>query len=145
MTFCQFSLGLWSHMGITSLLNQILRNEERKMKKRSRMPLVRNILMCNSPVNGEIGLSNFLNCLSLRWACMQPTYNRGQIFSWSPLAMQMYKLVVWHIGAETKWLPFSRRHFQMHFLELKCINFDWSFHWSMFPEVQLTLFQHWFR
>ena len=27
-----------------------------------------------------------------------------------------------HIEAETKWPPFSRRHFQTHFLSLKCIN-----------------------
>ena len=26
--------------------------------------------------------------------------------------------------AETKWPPFSRRHFQVHFLEWKCMNFD---------------------
>ena len=26
--------------------------------------------------------------------------------------------------AETKWLPFSRRQFQKHFLEWKCSNFD---------------------
>ena len=30
----------------------------------------------------------------------------------------------WHIEAETKWPPFSRRHFQIHFREWKCINFD---------------------
>ena len=27
----------------------------------------------------------------------------------------------------SKWPPFSRRHFQMHFLEWKCMNFDWDF------------------
>ena len=27
-----------------------------------------------------------------------------------------------HIEAETRWPTFSRRHFQMHFLEWKCIN-----------------------
>ena len=32
-----------------------------------------------------------------------------------------------------KWLPFSRRHFQMRF------------HWSLFIRVQLTIFRHWFR
>ena len=35
---------------------------------------------------------------------------------------------------ETKWPPFHRRYFQMHFLEWKCRNFDWEFtefcsHW----------------
>ena len=26
-----------------------------------------------------------------------------------------------------KWTPFSRRHFQMHFLQWKCTNFYWNF------------------
>ena len=30
----------------------------------------------------------------------------------------------WHFEAEIKWPKFSRRHFQMHFLEWKCMNFD---------------------
>ena len=35
-----------------------------------------------------------------------------------------------HIEAETKWLPFSSQHFQMHFLQWKCINF-----YSGFTEI----------
>ena len=31
------------------------------------------------------------------------------------------------IEAETKWPPFSRRHFEKDFLEWKCMNFDLSF------------------
>ena len=27
----------------------------------------------------------------------------------------------------TRWPPFCRRHFQMHFLEWKCLNFYWYF------------------
>ena len=37
-----------------------------------------------------------------------------------PKSIQSYQ----HIEAETKWLPISWRHFQMHFLEWKYINFD---------------------
>ena len=33
----------------------------------------------------------------------------------------------YHIEAETKWPPFSRQHFQMHFLEWKYVNFYWDF------------------
>ena len=33
----------------------------------------------------------------------------------------------YHIETETRWLPFSRGHFQMHFLEWKFINFNWDF------------------
>ena len=32
-----------------------------------------------------------------------------------------------HIGAEKKWPPFSRRHFQIHFLEWKCRDFAQDF------------------
>ena len=48
------------------------------------------------------------------------------------------------IEANTKWPPFSRRHLyglpwmKMYELWLK-------FHWSLFLEVQLTIFQHWLR
>ena len=31
--------------------------------------------------------------------------------------------VINHIEAETKWPPFGRGHFQMHFLEWKHLNF----------------------
>ena len=43
-----------------------------------------------------------------------------------------------------KWPPFFRRHFQMHFF-MKMHTFRLRFHWSLFPRVQLTIFQHWFR
>ena len=32
-----------------------------------------------------------------------------------------------HIEAETTWPPFLRGHVQMHFLEWKCIIFNWNF------------------
>ena len=53
-------------------------------------------------------------------------------------------LFVYHIEAETKWSPFRRRHFEMHFSEWKCINFDRDFT-DIVPRVQLTIFHHWFR
>ena len=34
--------------------------------------------------------------------------------------------ILTHWGQD-KWPPFSRRHFQMHFLQWKCINFDSNF------------------
>ena len=33
----------------------------------------------------------------------------------------------YHIGAETKWPTFPRRHFQMYFLEWKCLNSAYNF------------------
>ena len=32
----------------------------------------------------------------------------------------------WHIEAKTKWTTFRRQHFQTHFLQWKCLNFDWN-------------------
>ena len=45
-----------------------------------------------------------------------------------------YWVIVWrhsflkflHIETGIKWPPFRRRHFQMHFLKRKCMNFDWN-------------------
>ena len=37
---------------------------------------------------------------------------------------QQYLTLNWYIKADTKRPLFSRRHFQMHFLEWKCMNFE---------------------
>ena len=47
-------------------------------------------------------------------------------------------------GAETKWSSFCIRHFQ----SFSCMNtvvIWFRFHWMLFPSVQLTTRQHWFR
>ena len=38
-----------------------------------------------------------------------------------------FLIIIDHIEAETKWPPFGSRHFKIHFLEWKCVNFDWDF------------------
>ena len=58
--------------------------------------------------------------------------------------LHLYAIVHWNIEAETKWPPFSKRHFQMIFL-MKMYEFRFKFHWSLFPGAKLTMFQHWFR
>ena len=35
--------------------------------------------------------------------------------------------------------------FSHGFSWMKMYEFRWTFHWSLFPGVQLTIFQHWFR
>ena len=47
-----------------------------------------------------------------------------------------------HWGRD-KWPLFSRRYFQMHFLEWKYLNFDSDFIEFLFLKVHLTIFQHW--
>ena len=45
----------------------------------------------------------------------------------------------------TRWPPFSRRHFQKHFLQWKCKKHQLKYHWCLFLMLQLTISQHWFR
>ena len=47
--------------------------------------------------------------------------------------------------AWTKWIPFCRRHFHMHFLEWKHYEFWFTFHWNLLLGIQLTIGQHWSR
>ena len=42
-------------------------------------------------------------------------------------------------------IAFRRWHFQIHFLEWKCMNFGWNFVESLFLMVHLKICQHWFR
>ena len=39
----------------------------------------------------------------------------------------------------------SQTTFSNVFSSMKMCEFRWKFHWSLFPRVQLTIFQHWFR
>ena len=50
-----------------------------------------------------------------------------------------------HVEVETKWPPFSRRHFLEHFSWVKMNEFRLKSHWSLFLRDQLTMSQHWFR
>ena len=78
-----------------------------------------------------------LFCLISSWAFARLQNRSGHcIGAWTSNKMvinQMHfgeiKCMYWrskcyqHIESETKWTPFSRRHFQMDFLEWKCMNF----------------------
>ena len=43
-----------------------------------------------------------------------------------PISTNVIRYILTHWGRD-KWPPFSRQHFQMHFLEWKCVNFDKDF------------------
>ena len=57
---------------------------------------------------------------------------------WAPNVLQCYnhthrtKNHISHRGPETKWTPFSKRHFEMDFLESKFMTIRLKFHWSLF-------------
>ena len=70
--------------------------------------------------------------------CPRKRHYEWHIMSCKQLALLISNYFT-HWGRH-KWPPFSRRHFQIQFLEWKL-----KFHCSLFPRVKLTIFQHWFR
>ena len=62
------------------------------------------------------GISYTGKITSLYWIKAQVTRPLGEAAMWPQ------KLLLTHWGGD-KWTPFRRRHFQMHFLEWKCMNF----------------------
>ena len=47
-----------------------------------------------------------------------------QFGHWEQIIVKIDQKNIYHIGAETKWTPFRRRHFQVHFQEWKCLISD---------------------
>ena len=45
----------------------------------------------------------------------------------------------------TKWPPFWQTTLSNEFSWMKMVEFWFKFHWNLFPWVQLTIGQHWFR
>ena len=89
-----------------------------------------------SPVNcPQLWLSPACDCCvdflkETKWIGLRDVvqYSLNQVilllYPWGEL---MLLCCVCYIEAETKWPPFSKQHFQMYFLEWKCLNFDWNF------------------
>ena len=63
-----------------------------------------------------------------------------------------WRLFVWrepchhltHLGRD-KMATVFQTTFSNAFSWMKMYKFWWRFHWSLFPRVQLTIYQHWFR
>ena len=104
-----------NHQPHDCLLNRLIR---RRSKKSSKL-CVTGLCAGNSPVTGEL-----------------PTSSRfidDVVYAAWPMAAELIPVYVdltyipW-----TKWLPFRRRYFQMHFREWKVFIFWSIFHWSLF-------------
>ena len=66
---------------------------------------------------------------------------RVHVLRWSSVCEPYYLIGRINIlRPRQKWPPFSRRRFQMHFLEWKCMNL--ASYLSLFLRFELTLFQH---
>ena len=72
---------------------------------------------------------------------------RRQVFTWTndDLLAWFIEISGELIEVERYLPPCLRRHFRMHFLEWKCINVAYNFHWRLFLKFELTIFQHRFR
>ena len=67
---------------------------------------------------------------------------RGNIWSFNTLpVLGLFKT---HWGRE-KMAAIFQTTFSYAFSWMKILKFRLRFHWSLFPRVQLTIFQHWFR
>ena len=103
--------------------------------------IIRVGMCCRSLKAWQYGIVKSMSMFD--WKCVTNVYRRRilGISIWSALSyfefndafgnietlyVELCKETLTHWGRD-KWPPFSRRHFQMHFLEWKCINFDWDF------------------
>ena len=75
----------------------------------------------------------------------------GRINLSMPLAQRCLYLFfcqLTHRGRE-KWPLFSRRHFQVHFLEWKCLNTDWNFtkdkNLNKYMNASVLVWMMWFK
>ena len=61
---------------------------------------------------------------------------------WRPFCFGLNALTQW---GRDKMAAIFQTTFSNAFSWMKMYKFQLRFHWSMFPRVQLTMFQHWFR
>ena len=66
------------------------------------------------------------------------------IISLGPNLMKWSSVILTHWGRE-RMAAISQTTYSNAFLWMKIYEFRLKFHWSLFPRVQLTIFQHWFR
>ena len=64
--------------------------------------------------------------------------------SWDVLRMRLHNTVVNSLRPR-QMDAISQTTFSNAFSWMKMFEFRLKFHWSLFPMVQLTIFQHWFR
>ena len=75
----------------------------------------------NDPIRSHICTAHGRSAVT---ACVKLWPGINTIFHvWMTYILTRYGLWAYHIEAETKWSPFSRRHPQLHFLQWKCMNF----------------------
>ena len=64
----------------------------------------------------------------------------GSIWKGSPSVIAIFS----ESEALSKWPPFCRQYFQIHFLEWRAL-FSLKVHWNVFPRAKLILIHHCFR
>ena len=65
---------------------------------------------------------------------------------WPPFLLTTFKMHFFNSSPPwTKWPPFWQTTFSNAFSWMKRIKIGFKFHWNLFPGVQLTINQHWFR
>ena len=102
-----------------------------------------------NPVEIHIWLWN--NAQSLKWIYLRPPPGMSEyshLFKFGimccMLSMLLMSSSLTHWGRD-EMNNISQTTFSNVFSSMKMFEFRLKFHWSLFPRVQLTIFQHWFR
>ena len=84
------------------------------------------ILICRLPKWRSVcpGRDELISWLMTQWR-KEPRHLVATVLKFSRNTPSSVTEVLSHWGRD-KWPPFPRRHFQMDFLEWKCMNFDWN-------------------
>ena len=77
------------------------------------------------------------------WRLTYPVCQWWEDVSSSP--PQSYTCQYQLISPWTRWPPFWQTIFSNAFSWTKILEFQFKFHWNLFPTVQLTISQHWCR
>ena len=77
------------------------------------------------------------------WLSFKKIHFKTLSAKWQPFCFGLYMLTT-HWGRD-KMDAIFQMTFSNAFYWMKMFKFWLRFHWSLFPRVQLTIFQHWFR
>ena len=135
----------YAHYGGTVMGNQINHRLER-------CPLIARIFKPLTPINNLPIIHCKLNSVC-RWphtepalcctdsSCMHSLQTPG---SYGDTCACLTHLLLTHWGRD-KMASIFQTTISIAFSWMKMFKFRLRFHWSLFPRVQLTIFQHWFR
>ena len=97
--------------------------------------------LCQNTIPAQIIWQRVSSCLN-DWSCPITIFTLCLV--WRSLHWYCCISVLTHWGQD-EMNNISQTTFSNEFSSIKMFEFRLRFHWSLFPRVQLTIFQHWLR